>query len=61
MMMSDVRSCSSRRSSSRLAILELNLPTAQSQAVVDETPQFQLEITVREIGIEVGDRDDGHA
>ena len=44
---------------SRLAILELNLPASQSQAVVDETPQFQLEITVRDSGIEVGDRNAG--
>ena len=44
---------------SRLTILELNLPASQSQAVVDETPQFQLEITVRESGIEVGDRNAG--
>jgi biopolymer transport protein ExbD len=44
---------------SRLAILELNLPASQSQVVPDETPQFQLEITVRESGIEVGDRNAG--
>lgn len=44
---------------SRLAILELNLPASQSQAQVDETPEFQLEITVRESGIEVGDRNVG--
>jgi biopolymer transport protein ExbD len=44
---------------SRLAILELNLPASQSQAVVDEPPQFELEITVRESGIEVGDRNAG--
>jgi biopolymer transport protein ExbD len=44
---------------SRLAILELNLPAAQSQVTVDETPEFQLEITVRESGIEVGDRNAG--
>lgn len=44
---------------SRLAILELNLPAAQSQATVEETPQFQLEITVRDDGIEVGDRNVG--
>jgi biopolymer transport protein ExbD len=44
---------------SRLAILELNLPTSESQAQVDETPEFQLEITVRESGIEVGDRNAG--
>jgi biopolymer transport protein ExbD len=44
---------------SRLAILELNLPASQSQARVEETPQFQLEITVRDVGIEVGDRNAG--
>jgi biopolymer transport protein ExbD len=44
---------------SKLAILELNLPAGQSQAVVDEPPQFQLEITVRNSGIEVGDRATG--
>ncbi len=44
---------------SRLAILELNLPASQSQLVADETPQFQLEITVRDSGIEVGDRNAG--
>ncbi len=44
---------------SRLAILELNLPAGQTQAAVDETPEFQLEITVREDGIEVGDRNAG--
>ena len=44
---------------SRLAILELNLPASQSQTVVDEPPQFQLEITVRDSGIEVGDRNAG--
>jgi biopolymer transport protein ExbD len=44
---------------SRLAILELNLPTSQSQAAADEPPQFQLEITVRDSGIEVGDRNAG--
>ena len=43
---------------SRLAILELNLP-ASEQATPDETPEFQLEITVRESGIEVGDRNAG--
>ena len=42
----------------RLAILELNLPTSQS--VADEKPpEFQLEITVREAAIEVGDRTTG--
>jgi biopolymer transport protein ExbD len=44
---------------SRLAILELNLPASQSQAEPNETPEFQLEITVREGGIEVGDRNAG--
>jgi len=44
---------------SRLAILELNLPASQSQAIVDEKPEFQLEITVRDSGIEVGDRNAG--
>jgi biopolymer transport protein ExbD len=39
----------------RLAILELNLPTSQSQPSTDE-PTFQLEITVRDSGIEIGDR-----
>lgn len=42
----------------RLAILELNLPTAQTQAS-EEPPEFQLEVTVRETGIEVGDRATG--
>ena len=42
----------------RLAVLELNLPTAQSEATA-ETPEFQLEVTVRETGIEVGDRATG--
>ena len=36
-------------------LLELNLPTAQSQAS-EQPPSFQLEITVRGSGIEVGDR-----
>jgi biopolymer transport protein ExbD len=44
---------------SRLAILELNLPASQSQAAADEPPEFQLEITVRDTGIEVGDRNAG--
>ena len=42
----------------RLAVLELNLPTAQSEPAA-ETPEFQLEVTVRESGIEVGDRATG--
>jgi biopolymer transport protein ExbD len=42
----------------RLAILELNLPTSQT-AAEDKPPEFALEITVREKGIEVGDRSTG--
>jgi biopolymer transport protein ExbD len=42
----------------RLAILELNLPTSQSTAD-EKPPEFQLEITVRQSGIEVGDRTTG--
>jgi biopolymer transport protein ExbD len=42
----------------RLAILELNLPAAQS-VPSEEPPTFQLEITVRKSGIEVGDRTAG--
>jgi len=42
----------------RLAILELNLPTAQTIADT-EPPEFQLEVTVRDSGIEIGDRATG--
>src|SRR5688572_13837443 len=42
----------------RLAILELNLPAAQS-VPSEEPPTFELEITVRKAGIEVGDRTAG--
>ena len=42
----------------RLAMLELNLPSAQSEPS-KTPPTFQLEITVREGGIEVGDRSSG--
>ncbi|HUL81110.1 MAG TPA: biopolymer transporter ExbD [Gammaproteobacteria bacterium] len=42
----------------RLAMLELNLPAAQSEPSA-APPGFQLEITVRESGIEVGDRSAG--
>jgi biopolymer transport protein ExbD len=42
----------------RLAILELNLPTSQSEPS-SEPPHFQLEITVREKEIDVGDRTTG--
>jgi biopolymer transport protein ExbD len=41
----------------RLAVLQLNLPSAQSQ--IQEEPQFELEITVRESGFEIGDRATG--
>ena len=39
----------------RLALLELNLPAAQSQPT-EEPPTFQLEVVVRSSGIEVSDR-----
>jgi biopolymer transport protein ExbD len=42
----------------RLAILELNLPASQS-VPSEAPPSFQLEITVRKDGIEVGDRSTG--
>ena len=42
----------------RLAVLQLNLPSAQSTAL-PEPPAFELEITVRESGIEIGDRSTG--
>jgi biopolymer transport protein ExbD len=42
----------------RLAILELNLPTSQSQPS-EAPPEFMLEVTVRENSIEVGDRATG--
>jgi biopolymer transport protein ExbD len=42
---------------SRLAVLELNLPNAQSQTQNEPPePELQLEITVRRDSIEVGDR-----
>jgi biopolymer transport protein ExbD len=44
---------------SRLAILELNLPTSDSQVAQEKEPEFQLEVTVRGDGIEVGDRNAG--
>jgi biopolymer transport protein ExbD len=42
----------------RLAVLQLNLPSAQSTAQ-PEPPAFELEVTVRESGIEIGDRSTG--
>ena len=42
----------------RLAVLQLNLPSAQS-AAQPEPPAFELEITVREASIEIGDRSTG--
>jgi biopolymer transport protein ExbD len=42
----------------RLAVLQLNLPSAQS-AAQPEPPAFELEITVREASIEIGDRSAG--
>jgi biopolymer transport protein ExbD len=45
---------------SRVGILELNLPASQSQSQANgEIPEFQLEVTVRDSGIEVGDRNAG--
>lgn len=45
---------------SRLAVLELNLPTSDSsQQQADDKPELQLEITVRDGEIEVGDRNAG--
>jgi biopolymer transport protein ExbD len=42
----------------RLAVLQLNLPSAQS-AAQPEPPAFELEITVREASIDIGDRSTG--
>ncbi|MEL6870064.1 MAG: biopolymer transporter ExbD [Pseudomonadota bacterium] len=44
---------------SRLAILELNVPGASSEPVDTPLETLQLEITVRESRIEVGDRNGG--
>ncbi len=44
---------------SRLAILELNLPGASNEPADEQELVFQLEIIVRENGIEVGDRNVG--
>jgi biopolymer transport protein ExbD len=45
---------------SRLTVLELALPTAQSEASVEPPePELNLEITVRENSIEIGDRYNG--
>ncbi len=44
---------------SRLAILELNLPGSSSEPAEQEELVFQLEIIVRDDGIEVGDRNVG--
>ena len=42
----------------RLAVLQLNLPSA-STLQTPEPPAFELEITVREAAIEIGDRSTG--
>ena len=44
---------------SRLAVLELNLPTSQAEQQEPDEPEFMLEVTVREASIEVGDRNQG--
>lgn len=41
---------------SRLAILELNLPASSSEPAEEPEQNVQLEITIRESSIEVGDR-----
>jgi biopolymer transport protein ExbD len=43
---------------SRLTVLELNLP-GSAPANPEQPPEFQLEITVRDSSIEVGDRNAG--
>ena len=44
---------------SRLAILELNLPGSSTEPVDQQELTFQLEVTVRQSRIEVGDRNIG--
>ena len=44
---------------SRLAVLELNLPTSQGKQDVEPPQEMMLEITVRDDLIEVGDRNAG--
>ncbi len=44
---------------SRLAVLELNLPSSSSETVDPQEQTFQLEIIVRQDKIEVGDRNQG--
>ena len=44
---------------SRLAILELNLPGSSTEPANPQEQTFQLEVTVREARIEVGDRNLG--
>jgi biopolymer transport protein ExbD len=44
---------------SRLAVLELNLPSSSSEAVEPQEQTFQLEVIVRADKIEVGDRNQG--
>jgi len=44
---------------SRLAILELNLPGSSTEPADPQELTFQLEVIVRESGIEVGDRNIG--
>jgi biopolymer transport protein ExbD len=44
---------------SRVTILELDLPTGQSEPAAAEEPKFALEIVVRAESIEVGDRNAG--
>jgi biopolymer transport protein ExbD len=46
---------------SRMAIIELNLPTGDAAQIQNETPQFALEVIVREEAIHVGERTEGVA
>ena len=44
---------------SRVAVLELNLPTSQAEQNEEPPQEMMLEITVRDAAIEVGDRNGG--
>jgi len=44
---------------SRLAVLELNLPSSSSEPVEPQEQAFQLEVIIRADKIEVGDRNQG--
>lgn len=44
---------------SRLAVLELNMPSPSAQTSEDQEQKFNLEVTIREDVIQVGDRRSG--